>query len=198
MPIITLEPGGSRPPTPTEQEYIRSALGVDTLTLAFGSPSPTAGSPAAKAVGQWLRLGTADANVWDWYQWNGVSWRLVRRDGVTPGGGGEATPTNLGTLSSSVALDRSVGSAFVGQRTGGATSIALPTNMLDGQQVSLDLYVTANDVALDFHVDIQMPTEARAMLPASIEPTAAVRITIGKIRGQFWLLSIDGPVAQTI
>jgi hypothetical protein len=81
MPI-TLEPGGARPPTPTEQGYIRTAIGVETLVISAG-PVPTAGNPLSITPGQWLRQATASPSIFKWYQWNGSLWVFVREDGVT-------------------------------------------------------------------------------------------------------------------
>lgn len=82
MPIITLEENGRRPPTNAEKAQIRTGIGVNTIHRTLEAGAPVDSDPVAQSVGQFLTQDTATPGVYDWYQWNGVEWVFVRRDGV--------------------------------------------------------------------------------------------------------------------
>lgn len=183
MPIINLEPGGARPPTATEQEYVRAAIGVGLLTRTLGAGAPTPGNPLAQAVGQWLRRDTATPNVFDWYQWNGAAWVFVRRDGTIPANAtlpiyrtaAQGAPRGAAASVTWAPSGPNNDIIFTAVAAGSAgNSITFQAN----EAADLDIFVSDNEIVINFVDGVTTANQVIAAIESSAEASALVTAAV--------------------
>jgi hypothetical protein len=151
--------------------------------------------PPGSDVGQLLYVSN-EVGPGSWYQWDGTTWYYVRTDDEVPTVGPYKqkvleAPWNS---ASPCILSRARGESQVGT-TSSNVLLGLPTDMLDGQTLLLDIIASAA-ITLNF-TGYQMPAAVSGLLPLSIASNRAVRVTILRIGGRFWVRGIDGPINLT-